>query len=44
MTEQSLQLHDLSFVPEGDEVVVGRHAGLKDGDKVQPRMSDTQAK
>lgn len=24
MTEQSLQLHDLSFVPEGDEVVVGR--------------------
>jgi RND family efflux transporter MFP subunit len=33
-----------SGLQEGDQVIVGRHAGLKDGDKVQPKMSDTQAK
>ena len=33
-----------SGLQEGDLVIVGRHAGLKDGDKVQPKMSGTQAK
>jgi RND family efflux transporter MFP subunit len=29
-----------SGVAEGDLVVVGRHAGLKEGDRVQPKMTD----
>ena len=33
-----------SGLQEGDQVIVGRHAGLKDGDKVQPKISETQAK
>jgi len=42
--ETAMRMEIRSGLQEGDQVIVGRHAGLKDGDMVQPRMSDTQAK
>jgi hypothetical protein len=35
-TAQSAEI--LAGLEEGDLVIVGRHAGLKDGDKVQTRL------
>ena len=42
--ETAQRVEILSGLQEGDEVIVGRHAGIKDGDKVQPKMSAAQAK
>ena len=32
-----------SGLEEGDMVIVGRHAGLKKGDRVQPKLIDNRA-
>jgi RND family efflux transporter MFP subunit len=37
--ETAQRLEVRSGLQDGDLVVVGRHAGLKDGDKVQPKLS-----